>query len=70
MIDSSKPSSKSTDIEPKEAVLVSFEGRVAENRFALEGSLFQKAEGWLIVVGDSDLIPALEMVRMIFNDQI
>jgi len=49
------------DIEPKEAVLVSFEGRIADDRSMRNGSLFQKAESWLVVVGDSDVVPALDM---------
>jgi len=55
------PSGKSKDIEPKEAVLVSFEGRMANNRSIMNGPLFQKAESWLVIVGDSDVVPALDM---------
>ena len=54
---------KGDQIEPKEAVLVTFEGRVADNRSIKNGSLFQRFESLLIVVGDSDVVPALDMVR-------
>jgi hypothetical protein len=54
---------KSEKIEPREAVLVTFKGRIADDRTVRDGPLFQKAESWLIVVGDSDVIPALDMVR-------
>lgn len=58
------PSGKSKDIEPKEAVLVSFEGRMADDRSMTNGPLFQKADSWLVIVGDSDVVPALDMVRI------
>lgn len=54
---------KSDKIEPNEAVLVSFEGRIADDRSIRNGQLFQKTKGWLIIVGDSDVVPALDMVR-------
>jgi hypothetical protein len=54
---------KSDKIEPKEAVLVSFEGRIADDRSITNGTLFQKTTSWLIIVGDSDVVPALDMVR-------
>ena len=54
---------KTDIIEPQEAVLVGFEGRTAENRYMKDGILFQKVSSWLIVVGDADVLPALEMVR-------
>jgi len=52
---------KSDKIEPQEAVLVTFEGRIADDRSARNGPLFQRAKSWLIVVGDSNVVPALEM---------
>jgi len=52
---------ESKGIEPNEAFLVTFEGRIANDRTMLEGALFQKAESWLIVVGESDVVPALDM---------
>jgi len=54
---------KSDTIEPQEAVLVSFEGRMAVDRTVRSGLLFQKVDKWLVVVGDADVLPALEMVR-------
>lgn len=56
-------SGESKDIEPREAVLVTFEGRIANNRSIVDGPLFQRAESWLIVVGESDVVSALDMVR-------
>ena len=56
-------SGENKDIEPKEAVLVTFEGRIADNRSIVDGPLFQRAESWLIVVAESDVVPALDMVR-------
>jgi len=52
---------KTDNIEPQEAVLVGFEGRTAENRSVKDGLLFQKVSSWLVVVGDADVLPALEM---------
>jgi len=52
---------KSRKIEPQEAVLIKFEGRVAADKTVMNGPLFQEVEGWLIVVGDSDVLPSLEM---------
>ena len=67
MIDSipqkSPDDGKSDKIEPQEAVLVSFEGRIAVDRTVRNGLPFQKVNSWLIVVGDADVLPALEMVR-------
>ena len=54
---------KSAKIEPQEAVLINFEGRVAADRTVRDGPLFQEENGWLIVVGNCDVVPALEMVR-------
>ncbi|VEU43283.1 unnamed protein product [Pseudo-nitzschia multistriata] len=48
-------------IEPQQAVLVSFEGRTADEPSDPNGLLFQKADDWLVVVGDGDVLPALEM---------
>lgn len=56
-------SGESKVIEPKEAVLVTFEARIANYRSVRNGPLFQKAKSWLIVVGESDVISALDMVR-------
>jgi len=52
---------KSETIEPREAVLVTFKGRIAGDRTVRDGALFQKAESWLVVVGNSDVVPALDM---------
>ena len=59
-------SGESKDIEPKEAVLVNFEGRIADDRSIIDGPLFQRAESWLISVAESDVVPALDMVRTTF----
>jgi hypothetical protein len=57
---------KAGKIEPQEAVLIKFEGRVAADKTVMNGPLFQEVEGWLIVVGDSDVLPSLEMVNSCF----
>ena len=44
-------------------MLVSFEGRIADDRSIRNGTLFQKTKSWLVIVGDSDVVPALDMVR-------
>eukprot|EP00751_Fragilariopsis_kerguelensis_P029600 CAMPEP_0170918248 /NCGR_PEP_ID=MMETSP0735-20130129/7869_1 /TAXON_ID=186038 /ORGANISM="Fragilariopsis kerguelensis, Strain L26-C5" /LENGTH=371 /DNA_ID=CAMNT_0011316689 /DNA_START=81 /DNA_END=1197 /DNA_ORIENTATION=+ len=51
---------ESVKIEPADAVLINFEARIANDR-EKTGLLFQQVKGWLIVVGDSDVLPALEM---------
>ena len=61
---------KSDKIEPQEAVLVSFEGRIAVDRTVRNGLHFQKVDSWLVVVGDSDVVPALEMVRKTKGDYV
>jgi len=52
---------KKSVIEPADAVLINFEARIANDREESSGLLFQQVKGWLIVVGDSDVLPALEM---------
>lgn len=57
-------------IEPQDAVLIEFEARVAVDVADAEavatsknddGKVFQQAKGWLVVVGEGDVLPALEM---------
>lgn len=48
-------------IEPQDAVIINFEGRVAGDLSVTDGPVFQSVKGWLVVVGDGDVLPALEM---------
>ena len=44
-----------------DALFIEFVARTAEKREQRDGTIFQKVEDWLVVVGDKDVIPALEM---------
>jgi hypothetical protein len=48
-------------VEPQDAVLMNFEGWVASDKSVTSGPNFQVEKGWLILVGDGDILPALEM---------
>ena len=49
------------DVKPQDAVLIDFIGRIADDKNAADGPIFQEVKGWLVVVGDGDILPALEM---------
>ena len=49
------------DIQPHDGVVIDFVGRYAKDRNQDDGPVFQTAENWLVVVGDKDVVPALEM---------
>jgi len=49
------------DIQPNDAVLIDFVGRLASSPSETDGSIFQSTKGWFIVVGDGDVVPALEL---------
>ena len=50
--------------------MVDFIARYAETKDTLDGPIFQEAKGWLIVVGDGDVVPALEMgIRFLMSGQ-
>jgi len=52
---------KSQPCEHGDAVYIDFTGRRATDRDDTKGSIFQEANNWLIVIGDKDVTPALEL---------
>jgi hypothetical protein len=63
---------KSVTIEPQDSVLIHVEGWIAEdpNDESHKDEIFQQAQSWLIVVGDGDILPAIEMgVRFMETEQ-
>jgi len=54
-------SNKSKDVEAHDAVVVDFVGRCASDRSEESGEVFHEANDWMIMVGDKDVTPALEM---------
>lgn len=51
------------------SVVVDFVGRQASTREDEQGHIFHEAKDWLIVVGDKDVVPALEMgIRFLQED--
>jgi tetratricopeptide (TPR) repeat protein len=47
---------------------IDFEGRHAEDRNHEDGQLFQVVKNWVVVIGDKDLTPALEMGLRFMRD--
>lgn len=41
--------------------MIDFVGRVAADKSVTDGPIFQQVKGWLITVGDGDVLPCLEM---------
>lgn len=42
-------------------MLVDIVGRMANDKFDSEGPVIQEAKGWMVVVGDGDVLPCIEM---------
>jgi hypothetical protein len=65
VIDKKLPPGKESEvIEPQDAVLINVEGWVANDNTAVEPSkqrVFQDAKSCLIVIGEGDVLPAIEM---------
>jgi hypothetical protein len=65
VIDKKLPPGKESEvIEPQDAVLINVEGWVANDNTAVkpnEEGVFQEAKSWLIVIGEGDVLPAIEM---------
>ncbi|CAB9523158.1 Peptidyl-prolyl cis-trans isomerase [Seminavis robusta] len=57
------------EVQPQDAVVIDFIGRLAPNREDAEGPIFQEGKDWLIVIGDKYVIPALEMGVRFMKDQ-
>jgi hypothetical protein len=57
-------------VKPHDAVLINFVGRIADDKSITDGSVFQNVKGWLVVIGEGDVLPALEMaVRFLETGQ-
>lgn len=63
VIDTKTPSNgkEAEAVKPQDAVLIDFVGRLADNKLETDGNFFQNVKGWLVVVGDGDVLPALEL---------
>jgi hypothetical protein len=64
LIDRTPPPGKQAEaIEPQDAVLINVQGWVADDNTVVENDegVFQLAKSWLIVVGEGDVLPAIEM---------
>jgi tetratricopeptide (TPR) repeat protein len=48
-------------IQAQDAVVVDIVGRLAKNKKDEDGPIFQEAKDWLVVIGEKDVLPALEM---------
>ena len=48
-------------VQPGDAVMIDFVARIANDRFARGGPIVQEAKDWFVVVGDGDILPALEL---------
>jgi hypothetical protein len=62
-MDSSSPSNGKDPeaVQPQDAVFIDFVGRLAETRSVTDGPVFQEVKGWLVVVGEGDILPCLEL---------
>lgn len=49
------------NVQSQDAVIVDFVGRVAAGTTAVDGPVFHEAKDWLLVIGEKDVVPALEM---------
>ena len=50
-----------TPVEATDAVVVDIVGRFAEDKTYEDGPIFQEVQDWLVVIGEKDVLPALEM---------
>jgi len=48
-------------VQPQDALVIAFIGRFAPTKDVEHGPIFHEASDWLVVVGEKDVIPALEM---------
>ncbi|KAL3941217.1 MAG: hypothetical protein SGBAC_004392 [Bacillariaceae sp.] len=48
-------------IQPNDAVMIDFVARIADGRLSTDGPIIQEVKDWFIVVGDGDVLPALEL---------
>lgn len=48
-------------LQPNDAVMIDFVARIADDRLSTGGPIIQEAKDWFIVVGDGDVLPALEL---------
>ena len=55
------PSDTTQSIVPQDAVLIQFVGRMAPTKEDRAGPIFQDVHNWFIVVGDGEVVPAVEL---------
>jgi len=48
-------------IQPNDAVMIDFVARIADDRSSEDGPVIQEVKDWFIVVGEGDVLPALEL---------
>jgi len=49
------------NINPQDAVLIDFVGRASKDKFDVEGPIVQEAKGWMVIVGEGDVLPCIEL---------
>lgn len=59
--DRPKNNKEPTAVQPNDAVMIDFVGRLADDPTVTDGPIIQEAKSWFIVVGDGDVLPALEL---------
>jgi FKBP-type peptidyl-prolyl cis-trans isomerase len=48
-------------INPQDAVLIDFVGRASKDKFDIDGPILQEAKGWMVIVGEGDVLPCIEL---------
>ena len=48
-------------VQPNDAVMIDFVARLAGDRLSTDGPVVQEVKDWFIIVGDGDVLPALEL---------
>lgn len=56
-----EPPLNAAHVQPQDLVVIDFVGRVADTPHQTDGPIFQQARQWLIVIGEKDVLPALEL---------
>lgn len=60
----SKPPANGKDpeaVNPQDTVLLDIVARIANDKSVTNGPIIQTAKGWLVVIGEGDVLPAVEM---------
>ena len=61
MIEEDDSVAEPTPVEATNAVVVDIVGRLANDKNDEDGPIFQDVQDWLVVIGEKDVLPALEI---------